>query len=121
MLGCALTVEPDDIVIGSMCGVVLVSRAPFALAPVKLDRAEVGERQDSAVARRSLGDHLGRRELGRLEPRRRSCLVHLCVLSEIVSVKLRLPFVVTDALSLSPGFTGLLKLTGYFGYISYHA
>jgi hypothetical protein len=35
-LGCALTVEPDCMVIGSMCGVLLVSRAPFALAPEKL-------------------------------------------------------------------------------------
>ena len=35
-LGWALTVEPDFIVIGSMCGVLLVSSAPFALAPEKL-------------------------------------------------------------------------------------
>ena len=35
-LGWAFTVEPDCIVIGSMCGVLLVSSAPFALAPLKL-------------------------------------------------------------------------------------
>ena len=34
--GWAFTVEPDCIVIGSMCGVLLVSSAPFALAPLKL-------------------------------------------------------------------------------------
>jgi len=47
--------------------------------------------------------------------------VHPCVVSEIVSVKLPLPFVVTDAVSVSPGWTGWLRLTGNFGYISYQA
>src|SRR3954467_4646607 len=37
----------------------------------EVDRAEVRERQDTAPARRRLGDHLGRRERGRLQPLRR--------------------------------------------------
>ena len=44
-----------------------------------------------------------------------------CVASEIFRVKLPDPLVVTDAVILSPGRTVLLKLTGYFGYISYQA
>jgi hypothetical protein len=47
-------------------------------------------------------------------------LLH-AVPSEIVRVNLPEPSVVTDADILSPGCTGLLKLLGNFGYISYQA
>src|ERR1700689_450113 len=46
-------------------------------------------------------------------------LVQLCVASESTRVYVSAPLKVTDAVSTSPGFTGLLKSTGSAGYISY--
>src|SRR4051812_34072864 len=119
-LGWAFTVEPDFIVIASMCGVEPVSGAPFAFAPLKptvpkfasgrtpplLDGASAITSADASDARFSLAVVV---------------FVHPWVLSEIVSVNEPLPFVVTDADMWSPGRTVLLKLTGNFGYISYQA
>jgi hypothetical protein len=103
-LGWAFTVEPDCMVIGSMPGVLLVSVAPFAVAPLKLtvpkfasgstppleEGASAITSAEASFALLSLADVV---------------FVHPCVLSVIVSVKLPLPFVVTFADSLSPGFT----------------
>ena len=47
--------------------------------------------------------------------------VHPWEASEMTNLKEPLPLVVTLADMESPGWTGLLRLTGYFGYISYHA
>jgi hypothetical protein len=119
-LGWAFTVEPDCMVIGSMCGVLLVRSAPFALAPLKLtvpkfasgrtppllDGASAITSADASFADFNLAETVF------VQPR---------VLSEMVSVNEPLPFVVTDADMWSPGLTGLLKLTGNFGYISYQA
>lgn len=55
---------------------------------------------------------------------REDCFVvndQCCVLSAMVSVKLPLPLVVTEALMASPGRTGLERFTGNLGYISYQA
>jgi hypothetical protein len=120
LLGCALTVEPEDIVIGSMCGVVLVSRAPLALAPLKLTVPKSASGRtplllEGASAITSADASFADFSLAVV------VFVHPWVLSEIVSVNEPLPLVVTDADRRSPGRTVLLKLTGYFGYISYHA
>jgi hypothetical protein len=120
LLGCALTVEPEDIVIGSMFGVVLVSRAPLALAPLKLTVPKLARGRtplllDGASAITSADASLADFSLAVV------VFVHPWVLSEIVSVNEPLLVVVTDADMWSPGRTVLLKLTGYFGYISYHA
>jgi hypothetical protein len=118
--GWALTVEPDAIVIGSMCGVELVSRAPLALAFVKLtvpkfasgrtppllDGASAITSADASFADLSFAVFVF------VQPR---------VVFEMVNVKLPRPSVVTDAVMVSPGRTVWLRLTGNFGYISYQA
>jgi hypothetical protein len=119
-LGWAFTVEPDCIVIGSMCGVLPVSSAPFARAPEKLAVPKFASGRtppllDGASAMTSADASLADFSLAVV------VLVHPWVLSEIVSVNEPLPFVVTDADMWSPGRTVLLKLTGNFGYISYQA
>ena len=119
-LGWAFTVEPDCMVIGSRCGVLLVSTLPFTVAPVKptvpkfasgrtpllLDGASAITSADASFADFSLAVVV---------------FVHPWVLSVIFSVNEPLPLVVTDADSLSPGATLPLRLTGNFGYISYQA
>src|SRR4051794_38827080 len=117
--GCAFTVEPDCIVIGSRPESVFIA-TPFTVepekptlpkfasgrTPLRLDGASAITSADASAALCSF----------------EFCtFVHPCVLSEIVSVKLPLPSVVTDAVRWSPGLTVPLRLTGYFGYISYQA
>src|SRR3954453_12151899 len=106
-LGWAFTVEPDFIVITSRGGGEPVSRAPFALAPLKPtvpkfasgrapplpDGASAITSADASDARFSLA---------------LSGFLHPWVLSEIVSVNEPLPLVVTEADIWSPGLTVLL-------------
>src|SRR6478735_6062416 len=118
--GCALTVLPVLIVIGSMPGVLAVSAAPLTVAPEKptlpksasgstpelLDGASAMISADASLADRSRCDVVCDQPL---------------VVSLIVSVNAPRPSVVTDAVKWSPGDTGLAKFFGYFGYISYQA
>ena len=99
---------------------VVVSAVPFALAPLKLTVPKFASGStpplpDGASAMTSADASFA--DFSRAE----TVCVQFCVESVIFSVKAPLPFVVTDADSLSPGFTGLLKFTGNFGYISYQA
>src|SRR5262249_8787818 len=94
--GWAFTVEPDCMVIGSMCGVLLISRLPFALAPVKLTVPKFASGRtpwllDGASAMTSADASFADFSLAFV------VFVHPWVLSVIVSVKLPLPLVVTDA------------------------
>src|SRR3954454_24379832 len=103
-----------------MCGVLLVSRLPFALAPLKLTVPKFASGRTppllaGASAITSADASLADFSLAVV------VLVHPGVLSEIVSVNEPLPFVVTDADRWSPGRTVPLRLTGNFGYISYQA
>lgn len=119
-LGLAFTVEPDCMVIGSMFLVLLVSREPFAVAPLKLTVPKFASGRtppllDGASAITSADESLADLSLAVFT------FVHPCVLSEIVSVNVPRPSVVTDADMWSPGCTGLLRFVGNFGYISYQA
>ena len=118
--GWAFTVEPDCIVIGSRCGVLLVSKAPFAFAPLKLTVPKFASGRtppllDGASAITSADASFADFSLAFV------VFVHPWVLSVIVSVNVPLPLVVTDADRWSPGRTVPLRLTGNFGYISYQA
>jgi hypothetical protein len=104
-LGWAFTVEPDCIVIGSMPGVLLVSGLPFTVEPENPTVPKFASGRTppllegaSAItsADASLAD-FSRALVVRVQP---------LVVSERVSVKEPLPFVVTDAVNWSPGETG---------------
>ena len=102
VLGCAFTVEPDGIVIGSMSGVELVSRAPFALAPLKLTVPKFASGRtppllDGASAITSADASFADFSLAVV------VFVQPWVLSVIVRVKEPQPLVVTDADMWSPG------------------
>jgi len=117
--GCAFTVFPDCIVIGSRPESVFIA-TPFTVeaekptlpkfasgrTPLRLDGASAMTSAEASAALCSFAFVV---------------FVHPCVLSVIVSVKLPEPFVVTEAERWSPGLTVPLRLVGYFGYISYQA
>src|SRR5262249_25630957 len=120
VLGWALIVEPLAIVIGSMFVVLLVSSAPLALAFVKFMVPKFASGRtppelDGASAITSAEESFADLSFALIvcdQPREAS---------EIVSVKLPRPSVVTCAFIVSPGTTVSRKLTGNFGYISYQA
>src|SRR3954453_22466865 len=118
--GVAFTVLPVVMVIGSTPGVVLVSAAPFTVAPVnpivpKSARGSTPEELEGASAMISADASLA--DFSRCDV----VCVQPSVVSLIVSVNAPRPSEVTDAVKRSPGDTALAKFFGYFGYISYQA